>query len=73
MISRRILRGKKLESECKRARTAAHQYGKNDDRVFCYGLIDCMNDEFLAECVTCGAFVDNAEPPQDAAIGKEMK
>lgn len=63
MISRKQLRGKPLDIDCKRARQTTHEYGWQDNRVFCYGLIDRMTDEHLQKCKECRAFVDNAEPP----------
>lgn len=65
MINRAQLRGKPLDRNCKKARTEPHQYGQNDDRVFCSGLINYENDEFLPKCRDCGAFVDNAMPPEN--------
>ena len=38
MISRAKLRGYKLDEDCKRANTTTHEYGLEDDRVFCRGL-----------------------------------
>ena len=38
MINRAKLRGKPLDSECKRANRTTHEYGVKDDRVYCYGL-----------------------------------
>lgn len=63
MISRAQLRGKPLDDDCRIARQSSHEYGMNDNRVFCYGLMDRMTDEYLQKCRECGAFVDNAEPP----------
>ena len=56
-----MLRGKPLDEDCVTARQSSHEYGENDNRVFCYGLIDSMNDEYLAKCKVCGAFVNNAK------------
>lgn len=63
-IDRAILRGKPLDKDCKKANISKHEYGMSDDRHFCYGLIDCMNEEYLPKCIECGAFVDNAKPLQ---------
>lgn len=38
MISRAKLRGKALDNDCKTAHITSHEYGLDDDRVFCYGL-----------------------------------
>ncbi len=62
IISRATLRGKKLHDDCKKAKRTNHQWGKNDNRVFCYGFIDDSTECPLEECVECGAFVDNARP-----------
>ena len=62
MISRAKLRGKKLDKDCKIAHTTSHEYGLEDDRVFCYGLVDLSNDELLEKCKICKAYVDNSEP-----------
>lgn len=62
MVNRAKLRGKPLDEDCKKAYTSTHEYGPQDDRVFCYGLIDCMSDEVLPKCVECKAFAINAEP-----------
>lgn len=62
MISREKLRGKKLDKDCKKAYTTSHEYGLDDDRVFCLGLIDLSNDELLEKCEICKAYVDNSEP-----------
>lgn len=52
MISRAKIRGKKLDEDCKRACTSTNEYGSDDDRVFCYGLIDCSTDELIEKCKT---------------------
>lgn len=61
-ISRAKLRGKKLDEDCKVACTSTNEYGPDDDRVFCYGLVDCSTDEFFEKCKNCKAFVYNATP-----------
>ena len=61
-INRAKLRGKLLDEDCKSARRSIHEYGYEDNRVFCYGLADCMTDECLTKCKECGAFVYNATP-----------
>lgn len=50
MISRAKLRGKKLDEDCKIACTSTNEYGQDDDRVFCYGLVDCSTDELIEKC-----------------------
>ena len=66
MISRGTLRGKSLDSDCYKARTSSNEYGAEDNRVFCYGLMDCMTEEMLNKCRECKANVINAEPPKGA-------
>lgn len=65
MINRAQLRGRPLDDNCKWACRAPQQYGLNDDRVFCYGLQNYTNDEYLDKCKTCGAFVYNAESEEE--------
>ena len=62
MISRSKLRGEPLEDYCKRAKTTKHEYGLEDDRIFCYGMFNCWNDDILQTCKNCKAYVNNAEP-----------
>ena len=56
MKTRANLRGKKLDKDCLMAHTTTHECGKNDDRVFCYGLYDPTN------CINCAAYIQNAMP-----------
>ena len=65
MISRAKLRGKKLDEDCKSCCTSSNEYGPDDDRVFCYGLIDCSTDEIIEKCKNCKALVYNAAPPEE--------
>ena len=62
MISRAKIRGKKLDEDCKRTCTSSHEYGPDDDRVFCYGLEDLSTDEPFEKCKMCNAFIDNITP-----------
>lgn len=62
MISRAKIRGEKLDEDCKRAYTTSHEYGPDDDRVFCYGLIDCSTDDLIEKCRNCKALAYNATP-----------
>lgn len=64
MISRAKLRGKKLDADCKRACTSTNEYGPDDDRVFCYGLISYSTDELIEKCKNCKALAYNATPPE---------
>ena len=68
MISRKKLRGKELDKDCKKAHT---EHSLGDDRVFCLGLIDLSNDELLEKCEICKAYVDNSEP-YNQANGERM-
>ena len=62
MVNRAILRGKKLDDDCKKANTTINEYGPQDNRVFCYGLVDCSTDSYLEKCITCVVFINNAKP-----------
>jgi hypothetical protein len=61
-INRAILRGEKLDDNCKNANTTINEYGPQDNRLFCYGLVDCSTESYLEKCINCEAFVDNAKP-----------
>ena len=67
MVNRAILRGEKLDDDCKKANTTINEYGPQDNRCFCYGLMDCSTESYLEKCINCGAFIDNAKP-----IGVEL-
>ena len=58
---RPYLTGKELDADCLKARVSHFEYGKEDRRVYCYGLCD-GNEELLEKCGKCKAFVDNATP-----------
>lgn len=60
--TRADLRGKPLDKECYRAYTTTQEYGPDDDRTLCYGMMDDMTDDYLHECLVCGALVWNAKP-----------
>lgn len=62
--TRAELRGSRLDAACREARTTKHEFGPDDERVFCYGLLDC-DGIYADECCECGAFVWNALPPDD--------
>ena len=62
MINRKKLRGKKLDKDCKKAHTSSYEYGPDDDRVFCYGLVDISTDEPIEKCKMCNAFIENETP-----------
>jgi hypothetical protein len=61
-ISRAKLRGKPLDNDCRRAYRTTNEYGKEDNRVFCYGRIDYTTEELLPKCKECQANVKNAKP-----------
>lgn len=65
MISRAKLRGKKLDEDCNKAYTSTNEYGSDDDRVFCYGLVDCSTDDLIEKCRNCKALAYNATPPEE--------
>ena len=56
------LRGTPLDKDCKTAHTTTHKYGKDDNRIFCYGIVDLTNDELLEKCKVCNAHIDNSTP-----------
>lgn len=61
MISRKKLRGRELDEDCKTAHTTTHEYGLDDGRVFCCGLEDPATDEPFEKCKMCNAFIDNED------------
>ena len=46
----------------KKAKTLTNEYGPQDNRLFCYGLVDCSTEVYLEKCINCGAFINNAKP-----------
>ena len=63
MINRAKLRGKPLDSDCKKAHRTTHECGMKDDRVYCYGLLKDMSEWQIKEkCRKCGAYIDNITP-----------
>ncbi len=62
IITRANLKGvPRLPEACVRAKRSRHECGPDDPRVYCYGLMD-WPDNVNAECLQCGAYVDNATP-----------
>ena len=59
-ITRAMLRNKPLEKDCYKANTSSHEYGSDDNRIFCLGLMDLMTEELCDMCKTCKAHVNNA-------------
>ena len=64
-IDRKHLRNAPLLPFCGKAHTTRHEYGPDDNRVFCYGVIDKMTDEYLVACKKCKAFVSNSTPQKE--------
>ena len=63
MIARAKLIGRKLDPECRNAKTTSQEYGIHDNRVFCYGLYERQSETDIREkCMKCKAYVFNAEP-----------
>ena len=63
MINRAKLRGKPLDSDCKKAYRTTHECGMKDDRVYCYDLLEDMSEWQIKEkCRKCGAYIDNITP-----------
>ena len=62
MRTREDMRGRMLDRDCYRAEISKHEGGPDDDRCFCYGLVDKMTGDYLPKCQECGAFVSNATP-----------
>ena len=56
-ITRADLKGKKLNDFCYKANRSTHEGGPNDNKVYCYGLIDKKTDELIDECFNCKANV----------------
>lgn len=61
-ITRAHLRGKPLFDFCKKAKTTTHECGKDDNRIFCYGILGEFADsnapnDCRQECKNCNAWV----------------
>lgn len=64
-IYRATLRGKPLDDDCYKAERSTHEYGSNDNRVYCYGLFAPNgSEEIHPKCEECGAYCRNAKPLQ---------
>jgi hypothetical protein len=60
-IGRDKIRKEPLDHDCYSAKTTRNEFGMDDNRVFCLGLLnEC--DDIQIKCIRCRAFVDNAEP-----------
>lgn len=55
------LRGKRLESFCKKAQITTNECGPHDDRKYCYGLVSQQTDELIEECKNCKANIIYAD------------
>ena len=64
-IDRKHLRNAPLLPFCVKAHTTRHEYGPDDNRVFCYGVIDMRTDEYLVACKKFKEFVSNSTPPKE--------
>lgn len=64
-VTRADLRGKPLNRDCYMANTTKNEFGKNDNRVFCFGLYEVKTEEIRDECMNCKANVIYAEPPTE--------
>ena len=60
-IGRDKIRGKRMEHDCYSAKTSRHEFGEDDPRVFCHGLLDTA-DNILPKCLKCKAYTYNATP-----------
>lgn len=61
-IPRSVLRGYHLLPMCRLAKISKHEYGPDDERCFCYGLLDGRTELPLYECIHCGAYYFNSMP-----------
>lgn len=68
-LNRAQLRGKPLYKFCKRAKISKHEYGPNDQRCFCYGMVD-MDGDSIDECRECRAYSMNATPLEGDGDGE---
>ena len=67
-ITRDKLRGKPLDYDCKRAKTA-YEGAPNGVGVYaCYGYYDMMTDEPTDECANCGAFERNVSDSWESLV-----
>lgn len=60
--TRAQLRGEPLDEDCKKANISRYEYGRSDNRCFCYGLWYEPGGPWYEKCEECGAFVGNAIP-----------
>lgn len=65
---RALQRGKNLDEDCYIATVSNNEYGPDDKRNFCLGLIDMMTEEMLEKCTECGAYALNAKPMKEGQI-----
>lgn len=65
-IRRDKVRCKPLDDDCYKAKISRYEYGPDDPRVYCYGLMDMMTDELINKCKMCKAHVSNAIPYKEA-------
>lgn len=62
-VTRAQLRGKPLDTDCKRwGKPDPYQFGLKDKRCFCTGILDCMTDDVDNKCKECAAWNALATP-----------
>ena len=66
-ITREMLRGEKLFSVCKIAKTTTGKYGPDDHRVCCYGIEYETARRPMTMCERCEAFINNIYPLNEGA------
>lgn len=66
--SRALQRGKPLDGDCKRANISNYEYGPDDHRNFCLGIMDMSTEEIIDKCRECGAYALNAKPMKEGQI-----
>ena len=62
IVNRALLRGAPLETMCRQAKTTHHEFGREDRRVFCFGVTEAGGANLMPPCRTCRAHVDYARP-----------
>jgi hypothetical protein len=61
-VTRAHLRGSKLLPFCHFAQTTTGECGPHDNRTYCYGVRDKIDDELIEPCRECKANVIFATP-----------
>lgn len=61
--TRAQMRGKPLDDDCKKyGRPDSGQFGPEDRRCFCTGMLDRMTDDIVDKCRECAAWNALATP-----------